>query len=143
MKIHKSEISYSFYSIAVVIAIAIILSFVFTMKGVDSISETIVLFVAYIMAALAFYFSVVHPLINTQYVIEGGKMVIRSGFYKKTISLNQVIEIIEKKSFGREPALSSRRLYIKYRDGQDMYCIGISPKDRVNFLKDIGNSSSS
>lgn len=141
MKKYKSEIGYSFYLMMFILVVVITLSFIFALRGTDSKSETIVLFVAYAIAALAYCLSVIHPLINTQYVVQDKKLEIKSGFYKKTISFNQLVEIIEKKSFGREPALSSKRLYIKYRDGQDMYWIGVSPRDRENFLEDIGHCS--
>lgn len=137
MKKYRSEVGYSFYLMAILLSAIIILSFVFALRETSSMSETIMLFVVYGIVVLAFYFAVIHPLINTQYIVQNEKLEIKSGFYKKEISYNKFVEIIEKTSFGREPALSSRRLYIKYRDGQGMYWIGISPRDRVNFLKDI------
>lgn len=137
MRKYKSEIGFSFYFIAILIGTIIILSLVAILKDSFSISETIFLLFAYILVMLAYFFSIVYPLINTKYIVQDEKIIIKSGFYKKTILCNQIVEIVEKKSFNREPALSTRRLYIKYSDGQGKYWIGISPRNKADFIKNI------
>lgn len=135
MKKYKSEIGFSFYLVVILAATIIILSLIMVLRNPISISETTILIFAYGLALLAYYFSVIYPLLNTNYVIQNENLIIRSGFYKKEISRNQIVEITEKKSLGREPALSTRRLYIEYRENSGIYFIGISPKNKEDFLR--------
>lgn len=97
----------------------------------------VIIFLAYGAAAVAYFFSILYPLINTKYVLQDKSLMIRSGFYKKYISYNSIIEITQKSSMEREPALSKKRIYIKYKDGPETKMVGISPKNKDVFLKAI------
>lgn len=138
LKKYKSEIGLSFYLVVTLITIIIVLSLIILLMNSIPSSEIIILIVAYTLVFLAYYFSILYPLFNTNYVIQDETLIVRSGFYKKVILRNQIVEITEKKSFNREPALSTRRLYIKYREDSAMCSIGISPKNKEDFLRKLG-----
>lgn len=137
MKKYKSKIGVSYGLIAVLIALILIISFVIVMKDSYSTAEMVILLIAYLLGFTAYCFSFIYPICNTEYIIQEKELLIKCGLYKKKILLNDIVEVIPGKSFGREPALSMQRLYIKYSEGQGIYSIGISPRNMKDFLKNI------
>lgn len=137
MKEYKSKIDAPFYFIAVIIAIFIIITIVLVFDSLTSITEIVILIIAYIAAGIASYFSIIYPMLNTRYVIQDKTLTIKSGFYQKSIRYDEIIEITQKKSSGREPALSRDCIYIKYKDRQQLNLVGISPKNTEDFMNHL------
>ena len=75
---------------------------------------------------------IVHLLMTTHYTIDGGRLVIRCGFfYREAIDISSITGITETRNPLSSPALSLNRLNIHYGErGQVM----ISPKDRTAFI---------
>lgn len=137
MKKYKSKIGVSFGLVAVLTALILIVSFAIAMKDNYSTAEMVILLIVYLLGFTAYCFSFIYPICNTEYIIQEKELLIKCGLYKKKILLNDIVEVIPRKSFGREPALSMQRLYIKYSEGQGIYSIGISPRNMKDFLKNI------
>jgi hypothetical protein len=133
MKKYKSKIGVSFGLVAVLTALILIISFAIAMKDNYSTAEMVILLIAYLLGFTAYCFSFTYPICNTEYIIQEKKLLIKCGLYKKKILLNDIVEVIPRKSFGREPALNMQRLYIKYSEGQGIYSIGISPRNMRDF----------
>ncbi|MBU9728381.1 PH domain-containing protein [Diplocloster modestus] len=136
MKEYQSEKG-TFYLIAIIIAIVLLLPLLIVRYNPVSSQERLAVILAYVIAAAAYFFSIIYPILNTRYIIKDKTLVIKSGFYKNDISCDKIIEITPGKSFQREPALSSSRLYVKYRDGQLIKTVGISPKNKEDFIKSL------
>lgn len=139
MKEYKSEKG-AIHLIAAAVGSILIISFLAVFNGTAAQAERILLISAYITAAAAYFISVVFPIINTRYIIQDKALEIRCGFYKQIIPSDKIIDITQKKSFGREPALGQNRLYLKYRDKQDIKTVGISPKSREDFINNISGT---
>jgi uncharacterized membrane protein YdbT with pleckstrin-like domain len=85
-----------------------------------------------------FIFTIVLPVIliwmwfTTYYVLDNKELVIRSGPYKKRISLEKIISVKKTLNPLSSPALSLKRIEITY----EKYGMAlISPKDRDQFIK--------
>jgi uncharacterized membrane protein YdbT with pleckstrin-like domain len=96
--------------------------------GKTSFGESIFLFI----------FTIVLPIIliwlwfTTYYVLDNKELVIRSGPYKKRISLEKIISVKKTLNPLSSPALSLKRIEITY----EKYGMAlISPKDREQFIK--------
>ncbi|GEM_PF-477228 len=99
--------------------------------GFKSMSEGLVVAGVIVVSALV-------PLwlmVSTRYTIEGDVLLVRSGPVSKKILLGDIRSVTPSHSILSAPALSLRRLDIRYGDrGQVL----ISPADRDGFLRAIG-----
>jgi len=81
---------------------------------------------------LAFVF---HMFFKTEYTIENGKLKIKCGFISfKPIEISQIKRISKTRSILSSPAPSFDRIKIEYGKFGEII---ISPKDKVNFAKDL------
>ncbi|MDR2888736.1 MAG: PH domain-containing protein [Lachnospiraceae bacterium] len=141
MKSYRSKIGRVYFVMTIVFTALIVLSITAAFAGATLTAEKITLVCAFVAAMFGLFFATIFPMLNTRYVIVEDRLIITSGFYKKTIALSQITEIYEKKSFGREPALSATRLYLKYVSGPEKGGVGISPQNQADFLKSINKES--
>ena len=82
------------------------------------------------------------PVLNTQYVIDGDYLKIKSMFFKWKIKLSDIQKISKTTNSASSPALSLDRLRIDYiQDGKAKFVL-VSPKDQQNFVQSLGFSDS-
>ena len=75
---------------------------------------------------------VLHILFTNQYIIEGKTLTVKSGFlFKKTIDVETISEIYEKRSVVNAPAASFDRLEIRLNEWDRVI---ISPKNKTEFV---------
>lgn len=74
-------------------------------------------------------------LLHTDYTIKGDKLYIRCGvLFRMTLPISRIIEITHKSTLWSSPALSAKRIGIRY--GQKSW-IYISPENQEDFIADI------
>lgn len=76
-------------------------------------------------------------LLTTDYRVEGPTLAIRSGPFKWKVPLSEIDSVRESRSWLSSPALSLRRLEVRYGAGKSIL---VSPKDREGFLRAIGQT---
>ena len=79
-------------------------------------------------------FMVALTVLSLRYTIEGERLIIRAGFYRKTIRLRDITKVTKAIGYQSAPALSAERLNIEYRLGQ----VQVSPDSQAKFLQAIG-----
>ena len=77
---------------------------------------------------------VAYVSLTLSYTIEGGKLVVTAGFYRKEIRLKDIESVQRIRSYLSAPALSADRLMIKTRHDQ----IQVSPKVQTQFVTALG-----
>ncbi len=88
--------------------------------------------VVFIGIAVALMFDI---LFHTDYTIKGDKLYIRCGIlFHMTLSINKISEIAHKSTVLSSPALSAKRIGIRYGLKNWVY---ISPKNQEDFISDI------
>ncbi len=76
-----------------------------------------------------------HLFFKTKYIIDNGKLIVKSGFIRyKPDDIESIKEIAATKSMISSPAPSFGRIVIKYGKYDEII---ISPKDKLNFAKDL------
>lgn len=74
-------------------------------------------------------------LLHTDYTIKGNKLYIRCGvLFRMTLPISRIMEITHKSTLWSSPALSAKRIGIRY--GQKSW-IYISPENQEDFIADI------
>ena len=88
--------------------------------------------VVFVGIAVALMFDI---LFHTDYTIKGEKLYIGSGIlFNMTLPINQISEITHKSTLLSSPALSAKRIRLKYGPKKWVY---ISPKNQEEFISDI------
>lgn len=136
-KVYKSNVGVMYFFVSLIIAAILIGSFLYT-RGDGNV---IVTSIAFIIAAITYYFALIYPVINTKYILETDRLVINCGIYKNEIAFQEILELYKKKSLGRQPALSEKMVFIKYKDRGVTNLVGISPKNRDEFIQEIQKRS--
>ena len=74
-------------------------------------------------------------LLHTDYTISGGKLHIRCGFlFRMDLPIFNILEITHKSTILSSPALSAKRIGLRYGKRRWVY---ISPKDQEEFISDL------
>lgn len=132
-KVYRSNVGVMYFLVSLIIATILIGSFLY----ICGARNTIAISIAYIIAAMAYYFALIYPVINTKYILERDRLTINCGIYKNEIAFQEILEVYKKKSLGRYPALSEKMVFIKYKDCGVTNLIGISPKNKDEFIQEI------
>lgn len=132
-KVYRSNIGVVYVLVMLIIA-AILIGLYLYIRGDGNV---IVTSIAFIIVAIAYYFVLIYPVINTKYILETDRLVIHCGVYKNEIAFHDILEVYQKKSFGRYPALSEKMVFIKYKDCGMTNLVGISPKNQDEFIQQI------
>ncbi|SFB21747.1 PH domain-containing protein [Acetitomaculum ruminis DSM 5522] len=132
-KVYRSNIGIMYFIVSVVILGILISSFLYA-RGDEN---TVVIFVTFIIATLVYCFVLIYPAINTKYILETDRLVIKCRLYKNEIAFRNIIEVYKKTSLGRYPALSEKMVFIKYKNHGVTNLVGISPKNRDEFIDEI------
>lgn len=130
-KVYRSNVGAMYFLVSLIIAAILIGSFLYIRD------DRIVISIAYIIATVAYYFALIYPVINTKYILETDRLAIHCGIYKNEIAFQEILEVYKKKSLGRYPALSEKMVFIKYKDCGVTNLVGISPKNRDEFIQEI------
>ena len=74
-------------------------------------------------------------LFHTDYTIRGDKLEIRCGIlFRMTVPVSRIIEISHKSTMLSSPALSAKRIGIRYGRKNWVY---VSPQNQENFISDL------
>lgn len=74
-------------------------------------------------------------LFHTDYTINGDKLYIRCGiFYRMTLPISKITEITHKTTFLSSPALSAKRIGLRYGNKSYVY---ISPQNQDDFISEL------
>ena len=88
--------------------------------------------VVFVGVAVALMFDM---LFHTDYTIKGDDLYIRCGIlFRMKLPIDRISEITTKSTILSSPALSAKRIGIKYARNRWVY---ISPKDQENFISDL------
>jgi hypothetical protein len=71
-------------------------------------------------------------LFSTYYVVESGVLLVRSGPFRWSIPISDITSVQPSRSLLSSPALSLKRLEIRYGNGRSIL---VSPKDQAGFQK--------
>ena len=115
------------------IAVILVGSFLY----ISGDENTVAVFIAYIIAAILYYFVLICPVLNTKYILQADRLSIHCGIYKNEIALQEISEVYKKKSFRRYPAFSEQMVFIKYKKHGVTDLVGISPKNRDEFMQEL------
>lgn len=74
-KVYKSNVGVLYFLVSLIIAAILIGSFLY----IRGDGNTIAISIAYIIAAIAYYFALIYPVINTEYVLETDRLTITFG----------------------------------------------------------------
>lgn len=127
-KVYKSKVAkwYLWTCIGVVAA------FIGTLFLCYSSTWVLLIDVVFIGIAVALMFDI---LFHTDYTIKGEKLYIRCGIlFHMTLPINKISEIAHKSTVLSSPALSAKRIGIRYGLKNWIY---ISPKDQEDFISDL------
>lgn len=98
----------------------------------DEVDERIIWAVIFLIAVFAF---ILPMFINTFYLIDKRQLKIKCGFFSyQPIEIMQVTEVCKTNNIISSPAPSFDRIEIKYGKFDSII---ISPKDKVNFTRDL------
>ncbi|MDE7380642.1 MAG: PH domain-containing protein [Muribaculaceae bacterium] len=76
-------------------------------------------------------------LLHTDYTINGEQLHIRCGYlFRMNLPISKITEITHKSTILSSPALSAKRIGLRYGKKNWIY---ISPKDQENFISDLKN----
>ena len=127
-KVYKSKVAkwYLWTCIGVVVA------FIGTLFLYYQSTWVLLIDVVFIGIAVALMFDI---LFHTDYTIKGEKLYIRCGIlFHMTLPINKIREIAHKSTVLSSPALSAKRIGIRYGLKNWVY---ISPKNQEDFISDI------
>ncbi len=131
--VYRSKVGIMYFLVAVIIAVILVGSFLY----ISGDGNTVAIFIAYIIAAILYYFVLIHPVLNTKYILQADRLLIHCGIYKNEIAFQEILEVYKKKSFRRYPALSEQMVFIKYKNCGVTDLVGISPKNRDEFMQEL------
>lgn len=132
-KVYRSNIGIMYFLVSVVILGVLIGLFLYA-RGDEN---TVVIFVAFIIAIIIYCFVLIYPVINTKYILDTDRLVIKCGLYKNEIAIRDIIEVYKKTSLGRYPALNEKMVFIKYINHGVTNLVGVSPKNQDGFIHEI------
>ena len=115
------------------IAVILVGSFLY----ISGDENTVAVFIAYIIAAILYYFVLICPVLNPKYILQADRLSIYCCIYKNEIALQEISEVYKKKSFRRYPAFSEQMVFIKYKIHGVTDLVGISPKNRDEFMQEL------
>ena len=127
-KVYKSRVAKWYLWMCIVLAAAFVGSLALCYR------TTWVLFidVAVVGAAVALMFDM---LLHTDYTIKRDKLIIRCGvLFRMALPISKIKEIAHKSTILSSPALSAKRIGLRYDRRNWVY---ISPKDQEAFIEDL------
>ncbi|WP_424271630.1 PH domain-containing protein [Eudoraea sp.] len=90
-----------------------------------------------VILILGFAF-IIYLFLNIEYIIVERKLKIKCGFfYTKALNIDMIKSITRTNSIISAPAASLDRIELLYNDNGKFDSIIISPKDKVNFTKEL------
>jgi len=125
---YKSKVSYG-----LLIAISLIMfgPFIFKLSDYTLNTQRIL----GILLLLVTFALILHMFLTTIYTIDNGKLKIKSGFFSyKPIEISEIKRIKKTNNIISSPAASFDRIEIQYGKFKSII---ISPKDKLNFCKDL------
>lgn len=127
MKIYKSEKGYALYILAVVM----ILFFFGLTYSEDAPPEMYLIFtgIGGLFLGFLIYFN-----LSTAYIIDGQNLIVKCGWYTKSIAINTVKSISKTSILLSSPAPSFDRIELIYNKFDSLV---ISPKNKTNFAEDL------
>lgn len=131
--VYRSSVGVMYFIVSLIIVGILIGSFLYTRGDGNMFAISI----AFITATIAYYFVLIYPIINTKYILETDRLVINCGTYKNEIAFREISGVYKKTSFGRHPALSEKMVFIKYKNRGVVNFVGISPRNRDEFIQEI------
>ena len=131
--VYRSKVGVMYFLVAVIIAVILVGSFLY----ISGDENTFAIFIAYTIATIFYYFVLIYPVLNTKYILQADKLSIHCGIYKNEIAFQEILEVYKKKSFRRYPALSEQMVFIKYKNRGVTDLVGISPKNRDEFMQEL------
>ena len=127
-KVYKSKVSRWYLCTCAGISVA----FVATLFLCYRYTWILVVDVLFMGGGVALMFDM---LFHTDYAIKGHKLRIRCGIlFQMTLPINKILEIAHKSTLLSSPALSAKRIGIRYGRKNWVY---ISPQNQENFISDI------
>jgi len=128
IKKYKAKVS---YVLVLFVLLVFLIAFISILNERNFNSETIISLVIPFLF-LAF---ILHLFFKTEYTIENGKLKIKCGLISyMPIEISQIKRISKTRSILSSPAPSFDRIKIEYGKFGEII---ISPKDKVNFAKDL------
>ncbi len=125
---YKSKVSYG-----LLIAVSLIMFGPFMFKLSDYTLNT--QRILGILLLLVTFALILHMFLTTIYTIDNDKLKIRSGFFSyKPIEISEIKRITKTNNIISSPAASFDRIEIQYGKFKSII---ISPKDKLNFCKDL------
>ena len=127
-KIYKSKVSYTLLFVVFLVLYVPLIPF-FRGREIDAKMMMVVGLITLLFAFILYTF------IKTVYIIDGEKLLIKSGFIRyKPIDIKTIKKIAPTKNIISSPAPSFDRIEIKYGKYDEII---ISPKEKQNFAKDL------
>ena len=133
--VYRSNIGIIYFLVSFIIAAILVRSFLY-IRGDGS---AIAIYIAYIIAAILYYFALIRPIFNTEYILLTDRLSINCGMYKNEIMYKDILDVYKKNSFGRQPSLSQKMVFISYNDCGAINSVGISPENQDEFIGEIQN----
>ena len=128
IKKYKAKVS---YGLLLFVLLVFFVSFITILNEGNFNSKTITSLV-FLFVLLVF---ILHLFFKTEYTIENGKLKIKCGLISyMPIEISQIKRISKTRSLISSPAPSFDRIKIEYGKFDEII---ISPKDKVNFAKDL------
>ena len=131
--IYRSKVGVLYFIIALLMAAILLGSFL----AIHGDGNTVAISIAYLIAAILYYFALIHPVVHTRYILQEDKLAIQCGMYRDKIAFREILEVYKKKSFKRYPAFSENMVFIKYKGCGGTKLVGISPKNQDEFIQEI------
>ena len=133
--VYKSNIGTMYLLVSLIIAVILVGSFLY----IRGYGNKIAIYIAYIIAAIIYYFALIRPIFNTKYILHTDRLSINCGMYRNEIGYKDILDVYKKSSFGRHPTLSEKMVFIKYNDCGVINSVGISPENQDEFIMKIKN----
>lgn len=91
--------------------------------------------ILFLLLLTSIFVFIAHLFLKTKYTINNHKLKIKCGLFSyKPIDIYEIKEVVKTKSIISSPAPSFDRIEIKYGKFEEII---ISPKDKLNFVKDL------
>lgn len=130
-KVFKSKVG-SWYVIT-----CVLLTFAFVGSVCLCAKSTMILLIDVVMVGIALCI-MYDILFHTDYTIKDNKLYIRCGvFYRMTLPINKISEITHKSTILSSPALSAKRIGLRYGNRNWVYVSPVNQDDFIDTLKSI------
>lgn len=127
-RVYKSRIARWYLWMCVVLAAAFVGSLALCYRT----TWVLLIDVAVVGVTVALMFDM---LLHTDYTIKRDKLIIRCGvLFRMTLPISRIKEIAHKSTILSSPALSAKRIGLRYDRKNRVY---ISPKDQKEFIEDL------